>query len=85
VLYVDCENGNREIHRRVRALGIATADKLEICEGVGFNLGSGLDKLDRVLTDTKPDLVWFDSWRSMWSGDENSAQEASAILDPCAS
>jgi hypothetical protein len=35
-----------------------------------------------VLTDTKPDLLWLDSWRSMWSGDENSAQEASQVLDP---
>ena len=26
--------------------------------------------------------MWVDSWRSMWGGDENSAQEASSALDP---
>jgi len=82
VLYVDCENGSREIHRRVRALGITTSEGLVIYEGAGFNIASGLDELDQILTDAKPDLVWLDSWRSMWSGDENSAQEASAVLDP---
>ena len=82
VLYVDCENGSREIHRRVRLLGLTTAHGLVVYEGAGFNLASGLDELDAVLTDVRPDLVWLDSWRSMWVGDENSAQEASAALDP---
>ena len=75
-------NGPREIHRRVRALGLTTATGLVIYEGVAFSLASGLDELDSVLADTKPDLLWLDSWRSMWSGDENSAQEASQVLDP---
>jgi hypothetical protein len=66
----------------VRALGLSTATGLVIYEGVGFNLASGLDELDQVLTDVRPDLLWLDSWRSMWSGDENSAQEASQVLDP---
>lgn len=82
VLYVDCENGSREIHRRVRALGLTNPDGLVVYEGVGFNVGAGLDELDSVLSDTQPDLVWLDSWRSMWGGDENSAQESSAVLDP---
>lgn len=82
VLYVDCENGSREIHRRIRALGLTRADGLEVFEGVGFSITTGLDELDAKLHETKPDLVWLDSWRSMWGGDENSAQEASSALDP---
>jgi KaiC/GvpD/RAD55 family RecA-like ATPase len=82
VLYLDCENGSREIHRRVRALGLSTSNRLVVYEGVGFNVATGLDEVDQILTDVKPDLFWLDSWRSMWAGDENSAQEASRVLDP---
>ena len=84
VLVVDAENGDREIHRRVRSLGLdaIAAGRLEVFEARGFDLARDLDDLDDLLTDLYPDLLVLDSWRSLWSGEENDSGEVSAVLDP---
>jgi len=84
VLIVDAENGDREIHRRVRSLGLDSraAGRLEVFEARGFNLARDLDSLEDVLVNVAPDLLLLDSWRSLWSGEENDSGEVSGVLDP---
>ncbi len=84
VLVVDAENGRAEIHRRVRTLGIppSAQDRLEVYEARGFDLTADLADLDRLLQQHKPDIALFDSWRSLWTGEENDSRTASAVLDP---
>lgn len=82
VLVVDAENGEREIHRRLRSLGLASSEHVAVCEAAGLDLKRHLPELDAVLADVRPDLVILDSWRSLWTGDENDASEVSAVLDP---
>ncbi len=82
VLIVDAENGEREIHRRLKSLGLRSPGRLEVFEARGLNLVDHLDELDDVLDRYRPDLVVLDSWRSLWSGDENDAGAVAAVLDP---
>lgn len=83
-LIVDGENGQREIHRRIRALGLTSeqAGQLEVFEAVNHDLRSNLDELDRVLETHQPDLLVLDSWRSLWGGEENDSGEVARVLDP---
>ena len=43
---------------------------------------TGSTNSTRCSTDMKPDLVWLDSWRSMWGGDENIGAGVVRVLDP---
>ena len=63
VLIVDAENGYRELHRRVRLLGLqaAHAERIEICEAVGHDLRHHIGELAGLLTEVRPDLVVLDS------------------------
>jgi KaiC/GvpD/RAD55 family RecA-like ATPase len=70
VLILDAEQSQAEIHRRVRALGMS-ADQVEIAVVDGFDLMRDLDLIAREVDDRRPDLVVLDSYRSMWTGDEN--------------
>lgn len=83
-LVVDGENGEREIHRRLRSLGLTTeqAGQLEVFEAVAHDLRTNLDELDAILAEHKPDLLVLDSWRSLWGGDENDSGEVARVLDP---
>ena len=84
VLLVDAENGERVLHRRVRGLGLARehAQNVTIVEARGADLRRHLAHLDDLLTSYRPDLLVLDSFRSLWTGDENAPGEASAVLDP---
>lgn len=84
VLVIDAENGEKEIHRRVRALGLARehAERLTVAETRGFDLRGDLAVLDALLVETRPDLVVLDSFRSLWTGDENDSGAVSSVLDP---
>jgi KaiC/GvpD/RAD55 family RecA-like ATPase len=83
-LVVDAENGERELHRRLRSSGLAGehADRIEVYETHGHDLRQHLDELEAVLASHKPDLLILDSWRSLWGGDENDAGEVARVLDP---
>jgi putative DNA primase/helicase len=84
VAILDAENGHRELHRRLRSLGLRAehADRIDIYEAVGHDLRRHLHEIESVLEASKPDLVILDSWRSLWGGDENDSGEVSRVLDP---
>jgi hypothetical protein len=83
-LVVDAENGEREIHRRVRKFGITPPSALSLSyrSSAGFDLRAGLDELTATLDETGAELLVLDSFRSLWTGDENDNSKAAATLDP---
>ncbi len=84
VLIVDAENGEREVHRRLRAMGLALehAENLTICEARGFDLREDLELAAKLAARHEADLVVFDSFRALWRGDERDEAEVAAALDP---
>ncbi|MEJ7790234.1 MAG: AAA family ATPase [Thermoleophilaceae bacterium] len=82
VVIVDAENGEGEIHRRVRALGMPSKG-LRIVEADGFDLTrrEDQDALEGLLLD-RPDLLVLDSYRSLWSGEENDSGATTKVLQP---
>jgi archaellum biogenesis ATPase FlaH len=84
VLYVDAENGQREIHRRVRQLGLERehAGNITFAEALGFDLRRHLDELERAIADTTAELVVIDSFRPAWTGDERDEARIAETLDP---
>lgn len=82
VLIIDAENGEYEIHRRVKALGLPSGG-VTVVEAEGFHLGRDLPELETLIEREQPGLVIFDSFRSLWlGGDENDSAAVSAVLDP---
>ena len=81
VMIVDAENGQHEIHRRVRSLGLP-AEGVSVYEAEGFDLRRSLDQLEAALEAERPDLLILDSFRSIWSGEENDSGAVAAVLDP---
>lgn len=84
VLLIDAENGERELHRRLRAMGLAAeyAENLTVAEARGFELREHLDQVRDLAARTGADLVLLDSFRSLWRGDERDEAEVAAALDP---
>lgn len=84
VLLIDAENGEREIHRRLRAMGLEAehASRLTIVEARGFELREHLDRIAELAERHAADLVLLDSFRSLWRGDERDEAQVSAALDP---
>jgi archaellum biogenesis ATPase FlaH len=84
VLIVDAENGQREIHRRVRRLALdpECGDRLSITTSAGFDLRRNLDELRAQLQASSPDVLVIDSFRATWAGNENDTGEAALALDP---
>lgn len=81
VLIIDAENGEYEIHRRVKALGLPSQG-VTVVEAEGFHLGNDLAELESLIQREQPGLVIFDSFRSLWpGGDENDSAAVSAVLD----
>jgi hypothetical protein len=82
VLVVDAENGEYEIHRRVKALGLPSAG-VTVAEAEDFHLGRNLAALESLIEREHPGLVILDSFRSLWpGGDENDSAAVAAVLDP---
>jgi hypothetical protein len=82
VLIVDAENGEYEIHRRVKALGLPSSG-ITVVEANGFHLGKNLAELESLIERERPGLVILDSFRSLWpGGDENDSSVVAAVLDP---
>lgn len=86
VLIIDAENGRREIHRRLRAMGLEPehADRLVIVEARGVDLFKDLNRLRGLIAEHQPDLVILDSFRSLWRGDERDEAACAAALYPLA-
>jgi RecA-family ATPase len=81
---VDAENGERELHRRLRSLGLSRdrADEIEVYEAHGYDLRRHLDELADILAEYRPDFLILDAWRSLSGGDENDSGEVAKVLDP---
>jgi hypothetical protein len=84
VLIVDAENGEREIHRRLRASGLDTegARNLHIAEARGFDLRQDLKLAADLAQRHAVDLLVLDSFRTLWRGDERDEAEVAAALNP---
>ncbi|MBV9192959.1 MAG: AAA family ATPase, partial [Solirubrobacterales bacterium] len=82
VLYVDAENGEHEVHRRVHGLSVE-AGTLTYVEANGFDLKSHVGELEQLVRQCTPKLLVLDSLRSLAPGlDENDSQQAEAALRP---
>lgn len=83
VLYVDAENGPTEIHRRLRALGLpaAAAERLVVMEADGLDLRTDLAELEAAIAAEGPSVLVLDSFRSLWGGSENDAEEVAPVVD----
>lgn len=84
VLIIDAENGEREVHRRLRAVGLASedAENLTACEARGFDLREDLELAATLADRHQVDLVVFDSFRALWRGDERDEADVAAALYP---
>jgi len=80
-LYIDAENGEAEIWRRVHGKDY-NHEFLHIGEGRGLDLTRDADELCELCDALGPDVLVLDSWRSLWSGDENKSEEVDACLGP---
>jgi hypothetical protein len=82
VLLIDGENGEDEIHRRLRAVGLDLrhSGNFTAVEARGFDLRRDLAEVARLATGF--DLVLLDSFRALWRGDERDEAEVAAALDP---
>jgi hypothetical protein len=84
-MLVDAENGESELHRRVQRLNLpgAAADSMEIFEAIGFDLADVDHRrhLDHVIDGSKPQLVIFDAFRSLWQGDEDRSRDVAPVVD----
>ena len=84
VLYLDAENGEWEIHRRVRALGLEAGaeSRFSIHETLGLDLNVHLSELRKLLEDERPDLLVLDSLRSLApSVKENDSDSVGPFID----
>jgi hypothetical protein len=80
-IYLDGENGEHEIWRRVHTLGLPTSGVL-IADACGFDLRVNLGLLEDAIREHKPDLVVLDSFRSLTPGlDENDTKQTAGVLD----
>jgi 5S rRNA maturation endonuclease (ribonuclease M5) len=81
-LYIDAENGEGEIHRRIKTLGLP-ADGVAMYEANGFDLRRGVEGLERLVQAEQADLLILDSLRSLAPGlEENDPAQVSSALDP---
>jgi len=81
-LYLDGENGEHEIWRRVHTLGMP-ATGVQVIDASGFDLRTHLDLLREAILEHRPDLVVLDSFRSLTPGlDENDTKQTSSVIDP---
>lgn len=82
VLVIDAENGEAEIHRRVRGLGVKPGTLVYV-EAERFDLRADLRDVEALLAHYRPDALMFDSLRSLAPGlDENDSGPVEAALGP---
>jgi hypothetical protein len=80
-VYLDAENGEHEIHRRVHTLGLP-AFGVHVADASGLDLRD-IAAVEAVLREKTPDLLVLDSFRSMTPGmDENDTGQTARVLDP---
>jgi hypothetical protein len=67
VLVIDAENGEAEIHRRVRGLGVKPGTLVYV-EAERFDLRADLRDVEALLAHYRPDALMLDSLRSLAPG-----------------
>ncbi len=81
-VYLDAENGQAEIHRRVHNLGLPE-DGVEVAEVGGLDIRRDFAEVEAEVLDKKPELLVLDSLRSLTPGmDENDTSATARALDP---
>lgn len=82
VLMIDAENGEAEIHRRVRRLGVKPGTLVYV-EAERFDLRADLRDVEPLLAHHRPDVLVLDSLRSLAPDlDENDSGPVEAVLGP---
>ena len=80
VVYLDAENGEREIHRRIRGLGV-DPEGISIYETAGVHLLDDSTEIEALIEAEQPSLVIFDSLRTLLPGaEENDSTEMAEAL-----
>ncbi len=80
--YLDGENGEWEIHRRVHTLGLP-ASGVQVADASGLDLRLDMSEVESVIEDLAPDLLVLDSFRSLTPGmEENDTAQTTRVLDP---
>lgn len=85
VVYLDAENGEGVLHRRIHALQ-CNPRLLDVYDARGFSLND-TESIDSVLENylgnswEKPELVVFDSFTTLWRGNQNDENEITNVLN----
>ncbi len=81
-IYLDAENGEHEIHRRVHTLDLP-ASGVQVADAGRLDLRRDMAEVEAVVNEMTPDLLVLDSFRSMTPGmDENDTSQTARALDP---
>ena len=81
-VYLDAENGEHEIHRRIHTLGLP-ASGVQVADASRLDLRRDMGEVEAVVREWTPDLLVLDSFRSMTPGmDENDTSQTARALDP---
>jgi hypothetical protein len=81
-VYLDAENGEWEIHRRVHTLGLPPSG-VRVADVSGLDLRRQMTEVAAVVNETRPDLLILDSFRSLTPGmEENDTAQTARVLDP---
>lgn len=81
-VYLDAENGESEIHRRIYRLGLPSSG-VQVADASGLDLRRHMSAVEAIVDNRKPDLLVLDSFRSMTPGmDENDTGQTARTLDP---
>jgi hypothetical protein len=81
-VYLDAENGEHEIHRRVHALGLP-ASGVRVADAARLDVRRHMPEVESVVKEMAPDLLILDSLRAMTPGmDENDTAQTARALDP---
>lgn len=80
-IYLDAENGEWEIHRRVHTLGLPAAG-VQVADASGLDLRRQMSEVEATVSDMRPDLLILDSLRSLTPGmDENDTAQTARVLN----
>ena len=82
VIYLDAENGQREIHRRIHSLGVPPAGVTVVeANGVDLRRDDDFAELDGLVEHFAPSLLVLDSLTALWAGaNERKTEQVSPML-----
>jgi KaiC/GvpD/RAD55 family RecA-like ATPase len=81
-IYLDAENGEHEIHRRVHTLGVPPSGVM-VADAGRLDLRRDMAELEELVQEMTPDLLVIDSLRAVSGGmDENDTAATVKVLDP---